>query len=301
MTLVDLLHQVQKWLPVRYGGTGNPHGWATDALLGAYVNGTGSTITRGTLVQLANYTTVGGGHIADSRIKPTTTAAQQNVLGVVMGRYRTDEPANEFEDADCEDGDVCAVVISGKAFATVEGTVAVDQFAYSAATDGAASGADYLQQGGVGTWESAGTDRQWLRLWGATATPGVVGSILVVFGDGIAPIAVGTMVDVVVPFNLRFTDWTLLSTITGDISIDIYSSTYGAFPPVPSATICNSVDQPEITSGTKAQADVPYWIDVFGFPQGWDRDQDAGTVLRFNVESCTSITQVSLLLKYVRR
>jgi hypothetical protein len=245
---------------------------------------------------------MGGEIITDSRIKPTTTAAQQNVVGVVMGRFRTDEPNNEFEDADCLDGDVAAVVIAGKAFANVEGSVVVGQYAYSAATDGAAYGTDYLAQGGMGSWETGGTTRQWLRLWGAPATPGVIGSILTVFGDGLTLLATGTSVDVSIPFNVRLTDWVLLSTATGSVSIDIYKSDYANFPPPPWQSITET-SPPTITSGVKAQGTVPGPTQVGGLPPagGWDRDLDTGDVLRFNVESAAYLTQVSLLLRYVRR
>jgi hypothetical protein len=302
MTLVDLLHQVQRLLPVRFGGTGNPHGWATNAVVAPYVNGTGSTITRGTVVELANYLTMGGGRISDSRIKPTTTAGSQTVVGVVMGRFRLDDPTNEFEDVDCADGDVCAVVIAGKALATVEGSVAVGQFAYSANTDGAASGSEYLGQGGMGTWETAGSGRQWLRLWGAPATPGVAGGILVVFGDGTTAIQAGTLVDIPMPdFNIRLISWELLSTVTGSISIDIYRDTYGNFPPSGVDSITDN-GPPSIVSGIKAQGTVPFGTDVFGFPTGWKRDINVGETLRAYVESAGGgIKQVSMMIRYIRR
>jgi hypothetical protein len=300
VTLVDLLHQVQKRLPVRFGGTGNPHGWATDSVVGAYVNGTGSTITRGTVVELANYLTMGGGNIADSRIKPTSAAAQLNALGVVVGRFRTDAPNNEWEDADCEDGDVCSVVISGKALVNVEGTVAVGQYAYTAATDGMASGADDLVQGGIGTWESAGSGQAQVRLWGSPTTPGVMGSLLLVFGDGLTLIQPGTLIDVPVPFKLLFLDWTLVSTQAGSISIDIYKGTYANFPPTGVDSMTYN-EPPMITSGLKNQATLVYGVDPLFSPTGWSQDITYGDILRFIVESASAVSQVSLLLRYVRR
>jgi hypothetical protein len=301
MMLVDLLRQVQKMLPVRYGGTGNPRGWATDAVIGAYVNGTGSTIPRGTLVELANYIT-GGTHIGDSRIKPSTTAKSQNVVGVVMGRFRTSDPVNEYEDVDCANGDVCAVVINGKASANVEGTVAVGQFAYAANTDGAAYGSTYLEQGGLGTWESAGTGRQALRLWGATATPGTQGSLLIVFGDGVTPIQPGTLVDVPTPeFSIRLVKWELVSTYSGSISIDLYYDTWANFPPTNTDSITTDQPPPELATAIKAKADIVKWTDAFGMPHGWTTDLDPDHVLRAIVESAGAVKQVSLLLSYVRR
>lgn len=304
MILVDLIHQVQKVLPVRFGGTGNTSGWAVDSMIGAYPNGTGSTIAKGTVVQLAKYANIGGDWTTDNRIKPTTTASQQNVVGVVIGRFRFDEPIHQFEEVDCEDGDSCAVVIAGKAYTLVEGTVEVDQYAYSAATDGKATGSDTLAQGGMGTWESGGTTRQWLRIWGAPATPGVAGAILVVLGDGEAPITVGSLVDIPAPpFSIRLTHWTLVSTLSGSISLDIYKDTYANFPPTAPDSATDTTP-PYITSGIKNEDDVPGPIQLGGLPPagGWDRDINNGDMLRVIVESADGgVKQVSLLLDYIRR
>lgn len=300
MTLIDLIHQVQKWLPVRFGGTGNPYGWATDAVVGAYVNGTGSTIARGTLVELANYITVGGGRISDSRIKPTSTVDQLTALGVVVGRFRTDDPINQWEDADAEDGDSAAVCILGKCLALVEGTVAVGEYAYTAATNGQAYADTYLRQGGIGMWESAGSTRQWLRLFGASTTPGVLGQVIVVLGDDVISLPVGTKVDWRVPFNLRLLDWTLLSTYSGSVQVDIQVDTYGNFPPTNPDSITDTTP-PIITSGIKAEGTVPHGIDPLFSPTGWDWDLDEGSTVRFVVESAAGVKQVSLMLRYVRR
>jgi len=300
MTLVDLLHQVQKQLPVRFGGTGNTKGWATDAVIGAYVNGTGSTITRGTAVELANYVTMGGGYINDSRIKPTTTAGQLTALGIVVGRFRTDEPFNEYEDADAEDGDVAAVVIFGKALAKVESTVAVGEYAYTADTDGSLTSDTYLRQGGIGIFESAGSTLQWVRLFGASTTPGVMGQITVILGDDVIALQVGTRVDWRVPFNLRLLDWTVLSTYSGSVQLGIYRDTYANFPPTGSDDI-TAGEPPLITSGIKAEGTVPYGIDPLFSPTGWERDLDEGETVRFVVVSASGVKQVSLMLRYVRR
>lgn len=291
MTLVDLLHQVQKRLPVRFGGTGNPHGWATDTVVGAYVNGTGSTIARGTVVELANYITMGGGRINDSRIKPTSSTDQLTALGVVVGRFRVNEPANEWEDVDAEDGDVAAVCIFGKCLVTVESEVAVGEYAYTAATDGQAYSDIYLRQGGFGMFESAGEVRQWLRIFGTSTTPGVVGQVWVILGDDLTTIPVNTRADWRVPFPVRILDCTLLSTYSGSVSVDLYRDTYANFPPTPTDSVTAS-SPPTITSGIKYEDTAL---------AGWTTDWDQGDTIRFNVESASALKQVSILLRYIRR
>jgi hypothetical protein len=301
--LLDLLTQVQKVLPRQHGGTGNDRGWANDAIIGGYPNGTGATLTRGTLVQLSRYGTMAGTTAEDNRIKKTTDAYSQDVLGIVVGYLRTDSaPSGQFMDGDCLDGQMAAVCIAGRALVNVEGTVVVGQFAYAADTDGQALGGDSLVVGGMGTWESGGTGLQWMRFWGASATPGVKGAILVVLGDGVTALQAGTMVDVVIPFSLRLTDWILLSTVSGSVSVDIYKDTYANFPPTAIDSITET-SPPTITSGIKAQGTVPGPVTVGGFPPagGWNRDLVAGDILRFNVESAGGVYQVSLLLNYIRR
>jgi hypothetical protein len=300
MTLVDLIHQVQKWLPVRFGGTGNPHGWATDSVIGAYVNGTGVTIARGTVVELANYVTVGGGYINDSRIKPTTSVDQLNALGVVVGRFRTDDPVNEWEDADAEDGDVAAVCIFGKALTLVESEVTLGEYAYTAATDGYAYSDTYLRQGGIGMWESTGSTRQWLRLFGTSTTPGVMGQLVILIGDDVVAIQPGTRVDWRVPFNLRLLDWTILSTYTGSIQFDVRLDTYANFPPTGADSIIEA-DPPILSSGVKAEGTIPHGTDPLFGETGWAWDLDEDETVRFIAVSASGVKQVTLMFRYVRR
>jgi hypothetical protein len=68
-TMVDLINQVQKILPVIHGGTGNDEGYATERVLLPYMNDTGGAIPLGTLVKLqAGYD--------DRRVIPTTTLSE---------------------------------------------------------------------------------------------------------------------------------------------------------------------------------------------------------------------------------
>lgn len=300
--LLDLVNQVRGVLPARFGGTGNDHGWGNDAVIAPYPNGTGSTITRGTLVQLALVETIGHEISSDTRIKPTTTAKQMDVLGVVVGRVRATD--SQYEDEDPATGEIAAVCLFGRCVVQVEGTVTVGQFAYSAATDGKAAGDDLVLVGAMGQFESSGTGQAWVRLRGGAQTPGVAGSILFVFGDNTYPLQAGSLVDVPAPpFGIRFTHWTLVSTLTGTVQLDIYKDTYANFPPTPADSITGT-EPPYITGGVKNDADVPYGHDSFGTPTGWgdERDIDNGDVLRCIVESADGgVKQVSLLLDYIRR
>ena len=83
--------------------------------------------------------------------------------------------------------------------------------------------------------------------------------------------------------------WTLLADQSGAIKIDVWKDTYANFPPTDADTICNG-HEPEIAaSGAKAQdTDLSDWGDT---------SIAAGDIWRFNVDSCTSITAVTICFK----
>jgi hypothetical protein len=89
------------------------------------------------------------------------------------------------------------------------------------------------------------------------------------------------------PFTIM--GWTLFGDTAGAIVIDIWKDTYANYPPTNADSITNG-SEPEITAtGVKAQdTDLSDWTTV---------DVAAGDVLRFNVDSCSSITAASLTLK----
>ena len=91
--------------------------------------------------------------------------------------------------------------------------------------------------------------------------------------------------------NLTIEGWTLLADQSGSVVIDIWQQTYASYPPTVANTITAS-DKPTISTATKGQ-DLA--------PTGWDTTLDAGSSLRFNIDSVTSITAVTLTLHCIRR
>jgi hypothetical protein len=80
--LVDLINQVQKILPTRFGGTGNDQGYATERLILPYMNDEDHALPIGTVVHLL-------GIYSDRRVKESTNLREQAVVGVVVGRFST--------------------------------------------------------------------------------------------------------------------------------------------------------------------------------------------------------------------
>lgn len=99
-------------------------------------------------------------------------------------------------------------------------------------------------------------------------------------------IGIGAYVDLVVPFNCAIIYAQGLSDQDGDIVVDIWKSTFAEFPPVNGDSITASAPI------TITAADSVYDATL----TGWAKDLLAGDILRFNVDSCVDIMQVTLTL-----
>lgn len=122
---------------------------------------------------------------------------------------------------------------------------------------------------------------------------GVAGSratVLVVIDGGGSAITTGIKGDVVVDFAGVIEQWTALADQSGSIVVDIWKDTFANAPPTVADTITASA-KPTISSATKAQS---------GVLTGWTTSIAAGDVLRYNVDSVSTVTRVTLALK-VRR
>lgn len=122
---------------------------------------------------------------------------------------------------------------------------------------------------------------------------GVAGSratVLCVIDGGGSAITTGIKGDVVVDFGCVIEQWTLLADQSGSIVVDIWKDTFANAPPTGADTITASA-KPTISSASKAQS---------GVLTGWTTTITAGDVLRYNVDSVSTVTRVTLALK-VRR
>lgn len=109
-------------------------------------------------------------------------------------------------------------------------------------------------------------------------------------GYGVA-LATGIVADIRVPFACTLTGWSLLADQSGSIKIDVWKDTLANFPPTNADSITNS-HEPQLSSATNGEdTDISDWSDV---------TVDAGDILRFNIDSCSSITRITFLLKAKR-
>jgi len=111
----------------------------------------------------------------------------------------------------------------------------------------------------------------------------------VVDGGGSA-ITIGQKGHLHIPFNCTITQVTLLAAQTGSIVIDIWKDGYGFFPPTDADSVTGS-SPPTISSAQKYQDSTL---------TGWTTYIYANDVLAFNVDSCTTITRVTLSLRVTK-
>jgi hypothetical protein len=111
--------------------------------------------------------------------------------------------------------------------------------------------------------------------------------IVFVIDGGGAAITTGVKGFIPIDFNCTINQVTLLADQTGSIVIDVWKDTYANFPPTDADTITASA-VPTISAATKSQNSTL---------TGWTTAITAGDILGFNVDSVTSITKATIVLK----
>jgi len=114
--------------------------------------------------------------------------------------------------------------------------------------------------------------------------------IEIIIDGGGSAITTGVKGDVQIPFAMTVTEWTMLADQSGSNVTDIWMDTYANFPPTVADTITGS-DKPAISSATKGQSTAL---------TGWTTALPSGSVLRYNVDSNTTIQRLTLSLRGTR-
>ena len=121
----------------------------------------------------------------------------------------------------------------------------------------------------------------------AAANGSSTSSMGIVIDGGGSAITTGIKGDLYIPTACIITANEMLADQSGSIVVDIWKDTYANYPPTVADTITASA-KPTITTATKSEDTTL---------TGWTVSCSAGDTLRFNVDSCTSITRVALSLK----
>ena len=136
------------------------------------------------------------------------------------------------------------------------------------------------------TW-SAVTIGGGLSFTGGTLSTTRTTSMGLVIDGGGSAITTGIKGDLHIPVACTITAVDMLADQSGSIVIDIWKDTYANYPPTVADTITASA-KPTISTALKSEDTTL---------TGWTVSCSAGDTLRFNVDSCTSITRVALSLK----
>lgn len=112
-------------------------------------------------------------------------------------------------------------------------------------------------------------------------------SIPFMVDGGSTTVTTGIKGDLEVPFDCVIQEVTMLADQTGSIEMDIWRDEYANFPPTVSDSIVGA-NPPKIVSDLKSKDTAL---------SGWTREITAGDILRFNVNSATTIRRVTIALK----
>ena len=111
-----------------------------------------------------------------------------------------------------------------------------------------------------------------------------------VIDGGGAALTTGVAGDIEIPWDCTINRCTLLADQSGSVVVDIWYDTYANYPPTNSDSITSAAN-PTISSATSAQDTTL---------TGWTTTLVAGRTLRFNVDSVTSITRLTISLKVTK-
>jgi hypothetical protein len=108
-------------------------------------------------------------------------------------------------------------------------------------------------------------------------------------GAGTA-ISTGVKGYISIPYACKISLVTMLADQSGSAVVDIWKDTYANYPPTVADTITASA-KPTISSATKSQDTTL---------TGWTLNVAAGDVLAFKVDSASTITRLTLVLKVTK-
>lgn len=117
-----------------------------------------------------------------------------------------------------------------------------------------------------------------------------ISSIGYVIDGGGAAITAGALGSLSIPYDCTINSVTLLADQSGSIVVDIWKDTLANYPPTVADTICASA-KPTLSSATHSENTTL---------TGWTTSIAAGDTLKFNVDSATTVTQVTLILKVTK-
>lgn len=118
----------------------------------------------------------------------------------------------------------------------------------------------------------------------------LVSNVGITIDGGGSAITTGVKGYIEVPYSATITGWTLLGDVSGSMVVDVWKDTYANYPPTVADTIAGS-EKPTISAATKGQ-DLSL--------SSWTTSVTAGDIIGFNVDSCSTITRATLVIRMNR-
>lgn len=107
----------------------------------------------------------------------------------------------------------------------------------------------------------------------------------IIDGGGSA-ITTGVKGFVEIPYNMTITGWQVFGDQSGSVVVDVWRSTYAAFPPVVGGTIAGS-EKPTLSS-VQSNQDLSL--------STWTTSLSTGDILGYNVDSVSTVTRITVSL-----
>lgn len=114
-----------------------------------------------------------------------------------------------------------------------------------------------------------------------------IGTVGITIDGGGSAITTGVKGYVEVPYSGTIEGWTILGDTSGSIVVDVWKDTYANYPPTDPDSIAGT-ELPTISAATKGQ-DLAL--------SSWGTTVTAGDVIGFNVDSATTITRATLVIR----
>jgi len=115
-------------------------------------------------------------------------------------------------------------------------------------------------------------------------------TIQFIIDGGGSAITTGVKGDIMIPFDCTVLGWDIVSDTSGSIVVDVWKDTYANFPPTVADTITGS-EKPTLSSAQKNQ-DISL--------SSWTTTLTRNDWLRYNVDSATTVTRVTIAIRVKR-
>jgi len=115
-------------------------------------------------------------------------------------------------------------------------------------------------------------------------------SVTYVIDGGGSVITTGIKGDIQIPFAGNISSVTMLADQSGSAVVDLWKDTYTNFAPTVADTI-TAAAKPTISAATKSTDSTL---------TGWTKTITSGDIIRYNIDSCSSITRLTITLKVVK-